>query len=101
MIVGFKQGKKCNILNLKRACQNNLQKSKTDPKSRYCPHKMTIEEAGNKVAACVRELDKLCKEAPFLRTKYLRDMLDKAMKQGNKNKEKALPTILRKEYNRR
>ena len=79
-IVGFKWGKKCNILNLKRTCRNNLQKSKSDPKSRYCLHTMTIEEAGNKVAACMRELDRLGKEVLFLRTEHLPDMLNKARK---------------------
>ena len=57
---------------------------------------MTIEEAGNKVAACMQELDKLRKQVPFLRTNHLRDMLNKAREQGNKDKEKALLTMLRK-----
>ena len=99
--MGFKRGKKCNIQNLERACRNNLQKSKSDPKSGYCPHTMTLESAGNKVAACLKELDRLRKEAPFLRTEHLRDMLNKARQEGNKNKEKALITMLRKEYNRK
>ena len=62
---------------------------------------MTIEEVDNKVVACMQELDKLRKEAPFLQTEHLRNMLDKARKEGNKDKEKALLIMLRKEYNRR
>ena len=62
---------------------------------------MTLESAGNKVAACLKELDRLRKEVPFLRTEYLQDMLNKARREGNKNKEKALITMLRKEYSRK
>ena len=36
-IIKFKQGKNYNILNLERACRNNLQKSKNDPRSKFCP----------------------------------------------------------------
>ena len=54
-----------------------------------------------KLAACVRELHKLHKDTPFLRTEHLRYMVNKARKQGNKDKEKTLLTMLRKEYNSR
>ena len=100
-IAGFKQGKKCNILNLERACRNNLKKSKGDLKSKYCPRVMSLEEAERKAAACEQELDNLKDEAPFLRTEHLQDMLDKAWKKGNENKEKALLIMLRKEYDRK
>ena len=62
---------------------------------------MALESASNKVAACLKELDRLRKEALFLRTEHLQDMLNKARREGNKNKEKALITMLRKEYNRK
>ena len=76
-------------------------KNKSDPKSRYCLHAMTIEQAGNKVAACIKELDRIRKGAPFLQTEHLHDMLSKARKEGSKDKEKALLAMLRKEYSRR
>ena len=100
-IAGFKRGKKCNIFNLERACRNNLQNHKNEPKSKYCPWVMTLKEAEKKAAACERELNNLREEAPFLQIDHLRDMLDKAQKRGDKNKEKSLITMLWKEYDRK
>ena len=87
--------------NLERACRNNLQKSKLDPKTNYCPHTMTLEIASNRVVACLKELDRLRQEAPFLRAEHLQDMLGKARRDGDKCKEKALLAMLRKEYTRK
>ena len=51
-IIGFKRGKKCNIMNLERACHNNLQKNRNNSKSKYCPDVMTLEEEESKLVAC-------------------------------------------------
>ena len=49
----------------------------------------------------MQELVNLKDKAPFPRTAHLQDMLNKAQKQGDKNKEKALLIILRREYDRK
>ena len=73
----------------------------SDPRSKYCPWVMTLEQALQNITACEKELDTLVKNAPFMRTKHIRDRLDVARKKHNKRKEKALLTMLRKEYDRK
>ena len=70
-IAGFKRGQKCNIRNIERACCNNLKKNGNDPKSKYCLHTVSLEEAERKVASCNQELMNLKDEAPYLRTEHL------------------------------
>lgn len=62
---------------------------------------MSLEDTENKVAACEKESKDLREDTLFLRTEHLQEMLDKARKKGDKNKEKALLTMLRKEHGRR
>ena len=62
---------------------------------------MTLKDAENKLVACEPELDKLQEEAPFLQFGQLREILDKARRQGIKNKAKAILAILRKEHDRK
>ena len=62
---------------------------------------MSLEEALQNTAACEKELDKLKKEAPSMRTEYIRRLLEKARKHQDKRKEKALLSMLRKEYDKR
>ena len=62
---------------------------------------MTLESANNKVEACLKELDRLRQEAPFLRVEHLQDMLHKARRERNKCKEKALVAMIRREYRRK
>ena len=100
-IAGFKRGRKCNIENLERACRNNLQKHKNDPKSNYCPWKMSLEDAEAKAASCKQEMELLREEAPTMRTNHLRTRINQAREKGDKNKEKGLLTMLRKEHDRK
>jgi len=100
-IAGFKRGKKCNVRNLERACRNNLRDNKNDPRSKHCPWTMSLEEALQNAAACEKELDKLKKEAPSMRTEHIQRMLVKARRRKDKRKEKALLSMLRKEFDKK
>ena len=92
---------KCNIQHLERVCRNSLQKSKDGPRSKYCPYVMALKDAENKLVAFECKLESLREEAPFLQSEHQWEIFNKIRKEGNKNKERALLTILKKEYDRK